>query len=293
MFGFRRKNKVKISIITWDGSFRESFHTVDTFGDQDFPAARFEFIWVDFYANDNPKLLERISRYPNARLLNLNHNKSIAWHLGVCFNAGIREATGDILLLVDGDIIVQKNLLDIVEEEHSRYEDLVLYFRRWDEPTFARQKQRSYEVDYLDKICILNNPTNYGGALAIKKCSLAEVNNYEESEFFSGPGANGLEMYTRLRNNGFPIKWHNQKIFHPYHALTGFTPTDRGKMNELSRQFPWINPYAGIEQSWVIKSREMDLSFWADKRAVDNYLAKLPTALQGYAEKVNVGVPRR
>ena len=276
MFGFRRKNKIKISIITWDGSFRESFHTVDTFGGQDFSAERFEFIWVDFYNNQNPNLLEKISKYANARILNLNNDKNLPWHLGKCLNAGIKEARGNILVIPDGDVIVSKDLLNKIEKEHEKYKDLVLYFRRWDEPADFHDDFNRYDINYLEKVCVMYVPTNYGGLISTRKQTLASVNNYEESKIFSGPGANGLELYIRLRNKGFPVKWHQTKIFHPYHANTGVSYTDRNILNELSKKYHWINPYAGIAQSWVLKSREMDLSYWADEAKVDKYLSNLP-----------------
>ena len=62
---------MKISVVTWDASFRESFHTVDSFGQQNFPKNSYEFIWVDYYDNKNPILLNTINKYSNFRLLNL------------------------------------------------------------------------------------------------------------------------------------------------------------------------------------------------------------------------------
>jgi hypothetical protein len=265
-----------ISIITWDASFRESFHTIDFFAKQKYPKDEFEFLWVEFYKNDNSMLLEKISEFPNAKIVNLNHDRLEKWHLGKCLNAGIKEAKGDILVLSDGDVVVPCNILTIIEKEHKKCHELVLYFRRWDEPAECHDNSKSYHIEYLKTVCVLKYPTNYSGTISIKKECLAEVNHYEEHDVFRGPGANGLELYIRLRNKGFSIKWHNAKLYHPFHLNTGYSSTNRQLMNELSKQHPWIKPYAGIAQSWVLKSREMDLSYWADEAAVDKFLSRLP-----------------
>ncbi|QWV92458.1 glycosyltransferase family 2 protein [Geomonas oryzisoli] len=277
MFGFGKRKKPSISVITWDASFRDFFHTVDCFGSQNFPKEDYEFIWVDFYRNHNPQLLQKISQYPNARLLNLDHDQSTQWHLGKCVNAGIAEARGEILVIPDGDITADADLLDAIRREHAEYKDLVLYFRRWDEPSEKHDAHQSYQLDYLQRVCELTNATNYGGLISLKRQTLQQVNNYEEHCVFAGPGANGLELYLRLRNKGLPIKWHTKKIFHPFHENTGTSSTDRAAMEQLAKMHPWINPYSGIEQSWVLKCRNLDLSCEANTGYIDQCLEHIPT----------------
>lgn len=270
------RKKPLISVITWDASFRESFHTVDSFGNQNFPRNRFEFIWVDFYRNENPMLVEKIARYSNARILNLNNSKTTKWHLGKCINAGIRDARGEILIIPDGDIMADDGILTAIEREHLKYNDVVLYCRRWDEPADKHDADKSYCLDYLEEVCELTNATNYGGLISLKKQTLRQVNNYEEHEAFSGPGANGLELYLRLRNRGLPIKWHDKKIFHPFHQNTGASSTDRKLMDQLARKYPWINSYSGVEQSWVLRCRNLDLSYEANNGYIERCLSHIP-----------------
>jgi len=270
---------ITVSVITWDASFREYFHIVDSFGKMDYPKSHYEFIWVDFYRNENPKLLEKISGYSNARVLNLNNDSSSKWHLGQCINAGITEARGNIIVIPDGDIIAPPNILSTIDKEHERSDDLVLYFRRFDEPADRHDPQKSYDLFYLMDACVLTNPTNYGGLISIRKNNMLQVNNYEEDDVFSGPGINAMELYVRLRNRGLKIQWHDEKIYHPYHQSTGFSPPDKNLMNMLAPQYPWIMPYAGIKQSWVLHSRQQDLSYMANDGSVNRYLSRMPISL--------------
>ncbi len=266
---------MKFSIITWDASFRESYHTIDSFGNQDYDHNQYEFFWCEFYSNDSDKLLSKLKKYPNFHLINLNRPKTEKWHLGKTLNAGLKRAKGEILIIPDGDIIVPKNFLKEVEkifEESNK--NLVVYFRRWDEPKQAHS-DKSYDIDYLKKVAKLNNLTNYGGCMAIRHDVFAEIGFYEEHEIFSGPGANGYEQYLRLRNKGLQIMWSDIPIYHPYHPNTGSSDKINYKLKIAARYHKWINPYNGLEQSWVLFKRDKNLDWKANDGSIDRYLKEL------------------
>lgn len=267
---------MKISIITWDASFRESFHTVESFGNQDFRKEDFEFIWCDFYSNENELLKKNISKYDNFKLLNMNNNRDSNWHLGTILNHGIKEAKGEILIIPDGDIIVHSNFLKEVEQLFSSKcsDNTVCYYRRWDEPKQAHST-KSYTIDYLSKHCKLNNLTNYGGCFAIKRETFKEINYYEEHRIFSGPGANGLEQYRRFRNKGLQIMWSHVPVYHPYHDFTGSSDKITRRLKIAANYNPWINPYNGLEQSWVLHMRDKNLDWKANDGSIDDYLERL------------------
>lgn len=272
--------KKMISIITWDAGFRENYHTVDSFCRQNYNVNDFEFIWVEFYSYIHPTLANKINSYPNARLLCLNNAKTTKWHLGKCLNAGIKASKGKLLVIPDGDIIVPSNLLKIAIEEHQNINELVLYFRRWDEPENKHREHSSYDINYLDEFCHITNPTNYAGCLSIKKKHILKVNGYEESPVFSGPGISGKELYIRLRNRGYAVKWHPFiKVFHPYHNSSGSSSFDKISMKSLTNKYQWLIPYAGIEQSWVLRCRELDLTFQADENKITEYLLNMPKVI--------------
>lgn len=256
----------QISVITWNGGFRESFHTVDFFADQTYPPQMYEFIWVEYGTSANDALRKKIEHVSNARLILLN--KTDQWHVGRCINAGIKESRGDFLVIVDGDIAVKPDFLEHVWQVHRKYDNLILYFRRWDEShQYARdlydhgRKISSSSIEYLERVCELNVASNYGGCLTGFKKNLLQVGGYEEHPVYSGPGSISYEMYIRLRNAGFPIMWHpTQKIFHPWHAGT-LQPTDTPQQ---------------LMQAWVNSKRELNLDVKADVHQVTEYLRSYP-----------------
>lgn len=282
MLNLLKRKKTRISIIVWDASFRESFHTIDYFCKQNYPNDEFEFIWVDFYENRDSILHATIARYPQARLLNLCNSDNTPWHLGVCINEGVRQSRGDILVIPDGDVVVSDGFLDIVNRHHSNREDLALYFRRYDEPRDAATSRSREDITYLKQRAQLIHPLNYGGCLSLKRTNFEAVNGYETHNVFAGAGMIGMEIYIRLRNFGLSVKWvRDVCVYHPWHANTsddGFNEARQHQVrlnNWAKVYYPWINQYY-VEQSWVANCRERDLSYRADGQQCEGYLSRIP-----------------
>ncbi len=209
--------KPKISVIMVDGSFRQSYHAVDFFCRQTIPTDDFELIWVEFYDRVSSELAEKLSRYPNARILTLN--KEGMYHSSYCFNAGIMESRAELVFIPDADVVVEEHFLEQALNEHKANEKLVMYFCRAEEP--KRKRKSPVDLDHLKKVCVFTNPSNYGGCISVKKNWFLEINGYEQHPIFgSGFHANGLDVYTRFRILGLDIIWHPALfLYHPWHPL--------------------------------------------------------------------------
>lgn len=268
---------MKISIITWDASFREHLHTIDCFANQ--THTDFEFIWVDFYQASS-EVKNRISKYENCTCLELNHSSDIQWNLGTCINAGVKLSSADLLVIPDGDIIAPSDFLESIHRQY--HQDMAMYFRRYDETSNHNYDYGYTSLDDLEARSKLLNPTNFAGCIALSKSLFDSLNGYEEHTAFSGPGISGMEFNTRLRNYSACIKWCKEKIFHPWHQSTGSTLSsneDLKKLNALSLQYPWLIPYGGLRQSWIIRQRSLRLSTTASSSECDQILDQLPFEL--------------
>lgn len=242
-----------ISVITWDASFRESYHTVDFFNRQSLSKNLFEFVWVEYYASIRNELAEKILDMGNGRVV--CHNGKGKWHLGQCLNAAVRECKGELLVIPDGDIVVEEDFLEEVSRIHSQYQELVLYFRRWDECK-PEGSATCIDLDNLREFCTLSNPTNYGGCVTLPKKTFNRVSGYEEHQLFSEAGANGMDLYTRLKNSGSPIMWHpSHRIYHPWHK--GSSPQHFDYLQKLEQQIS------------LIKKRDLSVSYLSNSEIFD------------------------
>lgn len=268
---------MKISVITWDCNFREHLHTIRFFCEQNFDKNEYEFIWVDFY-NSNDLVRKEIEKYSNAKLITLNNPEDTQWHLGKCINAGVKEAKGDLLIIPDGDIVVENDFLNYISNccDEKR---LVSFFRRYDETQETSSSESRTNIEYLEKHTKLFNATNYAGCYSIRKEDFLSINGYEENGAFAGPGMNAMELYIRMRSAGYKIQWLDKKIFHPWHENTGLSSIEMKKKELLAlakQHFPWIQPYSGLKQSWITFQREKLLISKADIVDSEKLLEKMP-----------------
>jgi hypothetical protein len=263
---------VNISVVTWDGGFRESFHTVDFFGQQDYPKDAYEFIWAE-HGEISDELAAKIDAYPNARIVQTGDGGQ--WHAGRCINAGVQDSDGELIVVTDGDIAVRPDFLERVADAHRDRDDQAIYFRRWDEPEEAHTGDLS--IDHLEESCELYNATNYGGGTSFRRSLFDRVGGYEHHWVFGGPGAVNMEFYVRLRNSGAAIIWHPEiRLFHPWHPGT----------------LPRTDTPQQKKQKYVLKQRELDVVVESSVEDVERYLSSY-TPDSGNGSLTNQDLPTR
>lgn len=243
----------RVSIIMVDGSFRESFHAVDYFAQQAFPADDYELIWVEYYDRVHPDLAAKLAAYPHARSLILGRTGE--YHSSYCFNGGLQAATGELILIPDGDLVVEPHFLQTVWEEHQTNDKLVMYIRRYNEP--QAEHRDDWTLDHLKRVSRLTNPMNHGACLTVRKKWLLAINGYEQHPIFStGFHSNDKDIYMRLSTLGLPVMWHpSLRLYHPWHpATSAFAPqydmqrylTRYRAMNEQTLAFEGIDPQKNV-----------------------------------------------
>ena len=203
---------MKISVIMVDGGFRENVYSASYFSNQQF--SDYELIWVDYYDKINPEVLQ----IPQVRAIALNREGK--YHSSYCFNRGITEATGEVIVIPDADQVVDRDFLATIWRSHLAYDKLVVYGYRYDEIEPGALASR--DLAELKKKCKVKNPTNYGGCLSVKKKWLMKINGYEQHPIFGGGfHANGKDLYTRFKNIGLAVEWNPElRIYHPWHPYT-------------------------------------------------------------------------
>jgi len=216
-----------------DGGFREHFHTIRFLSKQTLPISNYEIIWVEYYR----KVADELSACDGVMTIKLDNPPNKEYHSSYCFNAGIEASKGEIIVIPDADIAMEKSFLTSIIKEHEACEKLAMYHYRLDEPKEKHNKVHSYTLDHLRKNAQLNNATNYGGCLSVRKKWLLEINGYDQDpEFSSGFHANGLDVYTRLKNLGLHVSWNpDEFIYHPWH------PSTLAQSDKYQRQHSIIN----------------------------------------------------
>lgn len=266
---------LKISVIMVDGSFRERFNSIDSFSNQTLDPSLYEIIWVEYFSDIAEELRDKEGAYKNFRTILLG--KEAPYHSSFCFNRGILEARGELLVIVDADVVVEEDFLEILYLEHSKNKELVSYIYRVNEPKEAHC-EACPGLSHLKEVGRIDNPLNFGGCLCVFKTHLLSIGGYDEHMVFhSGFHMNGKDVYTRLKNLGLPIRWHYRlRLYHAWHRHT--------TVNHLAYEFqkvlieyrlqnlykkPAIDIKGNVEEipmevltSWkeILSSKDLDIS---------------------------------
>jgi len=231
----------------YDGGYRERFHLIDMLAAQKLSKDLFELIWVEHFDT----IHEDLKSNPGVKIVTLNRRPPL--FVSYCWNEGIRKSNGDILVMIDADVVVPSNFLETVLREHKRNSRLVMYFFRPEEPgpDPVPDQLPPVNIDFLKKVCILNNPNNYGGCLTVRKKWMMQVNGYEQFPCFAGNVfTGGKELYTRFKNLGLEIKWYpSMMLYHPWHPKS-YGPFDH---------HPVKGTFHAQAQREVIQRRERSL----------------------------------
>lgn len=237
----------KISVIMVDGGFRERFHMIVSLNNQTLRRDHYELIWVECFDKIHPKLQAK----DDVNFILLNRIGK-PYSMSHCFNEGIRQSTGDLLVIPDADTFVSADFLETILAEHERYDDMVMYIRRYDQ---SEVDSGPITFDYLERTCHLKQATNYGGCITVRKKWMLSVNGYEQHPIFQGHNfAGGLDLYIRFCNLGMAIKWHpSLKVYHPWHSNPKIEQMNKEKVaaqqecihrRELSLMY---HPYQGLD----------------------------------------------
>jgi cellulose synthase/poly-beta-1,6-N-acetylglucosamine synthase-like glycosyltransferase len=201
----------KISVIMADAGFGERFHTIDFLNHQTLAKEKYELIWVEYYSG----VKEELRKKEGVKIFTLNRTER-PYHMAYCFNEGIKQSEGDLIVIMNADQVVGPTFLETIWREHEKCPDLAMYLQRWNEP--REHHTGDISLQHLKKVCRYTNPRNYGGCLTVRKKWLLKVNGYEQHPIFAGLHALAMEMYTRLKNLGLHVKWHpHERIYHPWH----------------------------------------------------------------------------
>lgn len=248
-----------VSIICWDAGFREHADAVFSALRQDYPSDRIEVIWVDYHDTLHPDV-HRISD-PRLRSMVLGMSRDKQYSVGTCINRALSVSRGEIIFVLDGDVVFPDSLVRTGVEEHRNRNDLALYFYRLDEPGGAAPVERTLEG--LREVCRLEYPENYGGGLSVRRENILAVNGYEEHELFSGTGAVSRDLAMRFKAKGFAIKWHPEAfLFHGWHPGTVSTPNpaQRFQHEVISQRSKSLiaSPAVGLDPSFPVRDRTLE-----------------------------------
>lgn len=237
---------MKHTIISWDCSFRNFFHLIDAMLIQEYSKDKFELIYVEQRNKETANLYNHKiglksleDRYNetmdlmNIKVIYLNDDTDTPYHLGKCINKGIEEAKGNIISVMDGDLLLPTYFLEELDNAHKTRGVYNLYRKMATKPVGVDVTNWTEGIIDFEKcleVCSNKNKqipirvSNKGPMISARKEHWLSVGGYDNHIIWStGLSRLGQDVTTRLEIMLGKESVALQNVFavHPYHP-TGF-----------------------------------------------------------------------
>jgi len=268
-----------ISVIAWDGGFREHFFQIDSLVNQTIGMDQFEYHYVDCFHTINPDLVARLLQYPNLKTHLHTLKRDTVYHPSKCANYGGKLSHGDILVFLDADTYLEPDVLEAITLELQKPRQAI-YVCRYDEPEPGKMFDGAITLKRLRKHCTVPRPNNYGGFLALYKDKFFESGGFEEHPVFSGKNSSmAWDLRVRLENMGMACTWDNSlRAYHPRHALPSGYRAWNGFRVESQRRIIKHNQNKGVWKPFIgLDGRYREEGEWWEK-----WLGKFDSYSVGY-----------
>jgi hypothetical protein len=288
------------SIISWDCCYRNFFHTAVALSDQEFDFRNFEVIYVEqrtktasdrFNREMGLSSLGDVARTledrMNLRVIYLGDGPDTPFHWGRATNLGITASSGEIISIMDGDLLVDRDFLSKLDIEHRRSSKAVVNLHRLmlaGPIGVSRDRWMEQDVTFdrcLDACPDRNQPLpgsvqNYGPMISARREHWESIHGYDEHPIWStGLSRIGEDVTRRLeiRLDTRSYLLPSTVCVHPWHPV-GFRRDTFAARRMLSLQEELVE-WAGHNQEsdWRERLPTAEALYRRNRRFVDSVLA--------------------
>jgi hypothetical protein len=266
------------TFISWDCSFRNFHHLIDALACQDYDLNQVELLYIeqrtkahaDAYNHSAglPSLNDRAVNefHPFLKVIHMDDPLDRPYHLGRILNTGIQVARGEIITIMDGDMLLPKDFLKELDKVHEGKPAVANVERKMCphpvESTLENWQKGVFEYEPCLGIC--RNPshipdyvTNKGPMISAPMDAFGQAGGYDEHVMFAtGLTRAGQDMNARLEvATGSKSVVVNRVAVHPFHPQ-GFSRKTLDAVRVLQLHASIIN--------WTRKHKIIN---WGDRRA--------------------------
>lgn len=288
------------TIICWDCSYRNFFHTIDGLLNQDYDREKFEVIYVEQrsrkFADDfNHRLglkslwdrYEEVRNLIDIKVIYLDDPSKVPYHLGKTVNKGLNLATGRIVSVMDGDMLMPSDFLKKLELYHEEQGDAVVNLvRHMASRPVGVDKDNWTKAEINFESCLQECPDrgnaiprkviNKGPMISARLSYWQEVEGYDEHFIWStGLTRLGQDVTTRLELlvGVSSVALPNSFAVHPWHpeGLRRFTFESQKMLSLHNQLIRWAK--SKNVHSRLARKKYTDKLYNQNKQFVDSMIA--------------------
>jgi hypothetical protein len=214
---------VRHSIISWDCCYRNFFHTAFTLSNQEFDADDYEVIYVEQrteIASDRfnrqlglsslSDVVRALEKHINVRAVYMGDDLEAPLHWGRAVNRGIQASRGEVVSVMDGDLLLERDFLSKLNNEHSNSPRAVVNLHRRMVPhAIGVAPEHWTEQRVTFEACLdacpdrdrplPKSPNNYGPMISARREHWDAISGYDEHRIWStGLSLLGTDVTRRL-----------------------------------------------------------------------------------------------
>ena len=289
---------MKHTIISWDSTFRNFFHLIDGLLNQEYKQEEFELIYIEQRTRENADTYnhrislkslwdryEEVKNRINIKVLYLNDSPEAPYHLGKCINAGLAEAKGELITVMDGDQLLPGDFLLALTDFHKKEIRIGNLYRvgckhpskydLTDDWTKAPIDFSVYKKVIFGnaEVSIPTQVDNKGPMISARREYWEMVGGYDTHILWSTSASTvGHDFNTRLE---IASSVESQTIpsfaIHPYHPV-GYAKQRRGR-DQI------VDAYMLLQKKLTVYSRKNNIPNWHDRKSKADLLYKYNSEL--------------
>ncbi|QSH41598.1 glycosyltransferase [Lentisphaerota bacterium ZTH] len=199
---YRKPPKVSLILLDWE--VREYFQALHWLEKQDIKREDYELIWVELYNRTPDIVLEKADTV-------ITCGYTGRYHKHVAYNAGLLQARGDLITIVDSDAVFPENFISSIlsnfDDDKGGFRPLVLmhYEARTNIEFPGNDQLKSLEQ-------IKNFPwqklwENVGACMTVRKVDAINFGGFDEHKNLRGFYCGPYDLGWRMINAGIHEKW--------------------------------------------------------------------------------------
>jgi glycosyltransferase involved in cell wall biosynthesis len=195
---------------------------------------------------------------------------------GAARNTGVKQATGQILLFVDADVVVHDDVLDRVVARFREDPELAAVFGSYDDRPAATNFLSQYKNllhHFVHQQANSQATTFWGGCGAIRKDIFVSVGGFDQ-EKYPMPSIEDIELGDRMHRQGFRI-WLDKGLQATHLKEWRWTSLLRAEI--LYRAVPWSRLI--LERQGLVNDLNLKMSQRASAVVAGLFLALLPLSV--------------
>ena len=201
-------NLPKVSLILLDWSCRENFFALDWLADQSVDRGDYEIIWVELFDRVLDQVISKVDVY-------ITCGQKGRYHKHIGYNAGLLEASGDVVTVCDSDAVFPKDFILSIHQNFNLFDGethrslVLMHYQHRTNSQYPGELKNFEDLERYEWVPLWEN---VGACVSLLRRDAVFLGGFDEHWTFRGYLCGPYDLAWRAINAGIPEKWHDPAV---------------------------------------------------------------------------------